>query len=502
MPTTRRVEREGQVPEDLVLTLVSSAPAHTGARTRRWAWAEVRADLGVPEHAAEVAERSIFALRSEAAGGRGPNDGASRHSQLRAAAERHARVELEVERDLEPELLAAIAPAQRVLAWYGASASVPTLRDTLAGMRSVEAAAYKVVTHAGTIPEAVAPLALLPGSPGDVVAYDRSPSGSFTRMLARALGSALTPVALDDGAAVEPSQPGLDRVLRDYGHRPSRPTELYGIVGRSLVRSMSPRLHNGAYRRRGVAAIYLPFEHEGPSLCWVSELAVALRAATSVTLRGLTVTAPFKEAALALAGEARCTAEARACGAVNVLTAGEEPGEWYGDTTDGVGIRRPLRERGIAVEGRACAVIGCGGAGRAAAVALRDLGAHVTLFNRSEDRGRSVAEQLGIAFESLPTLRPARHELLVHATPLGKHDDDGSPFDVSDLRPGATLIDFVYRASRPTSLVAAARARGVHTIDGWAVLAAEVDRQLVVLTGSEGSPIDPAWLEAAALRHA
>ncbi len=157
-------------------------------------------------------------------------------------------------------------------------------------------------------------------------------------------------------------------------------------------------------------------------------------------LRGLSVTAPHKEAALALAG-AESPLAAR-IGAANTLVCRD--GVWEAEATDPDGVLLPLAERGIAPAGLAAAILGCGGAGRSAAVGLAAAGAKVTLFNRGIERGLKAAAELGLPFRPLAELDPARFDLLVHATPREQRPGEAMPLDAERLRPGAVLIDMTY----------------------------------------------------------
>ena len=199
-------------------------------------------------------------------------------------------------------------------------------------------------------------------------------------------------------------------------------------------------------------------------------------------LSGLSITAPFKGSALAVAGAASPLVERT--GAVNTLI--RQGGVWEAEVTDPVGVLRPLAERGITVGDRAAAVLGAGGAGRSAAFALSRAGARVTLVNRGEERGRETAAALGVDFEALADFDPGRFEILVHATPAGRGPGEEPPFDPARVSPGAVVIDLAY-GEEPTPLVAAVRALGAGTvgIDGREVLLYQGLEQFRMMTGRE-----------------
>jgi shikimate 5-dehydrogenase len=117
-------------------------------------------------------------------------------------------------------------------------------------------------------------------------------------------------------------------------------------------------------------------------------------------------------------------------------------------------------------------------------------GARVTVFNRDPERGRSAAERLKLPFLPLADLDPARFDLLVNATSLGRGGEgEPLPFDVERLKPGAVVIDLVYLGDRPTPLLCAAAARGIVAIDGREVLIDQARAQFRMMTGCE-LPLD------------
>lgn len=253
---------------------------------------------------------------------------------------------------------------------------------------------------------------------------------------------------------------------------------IYGMFGGSINRSPSPRIHNGAYRAYGLSARYVAIPTANAAMP-----AMLRETLADDRVGGLTVVSPHKELAVALADELDDTA--RRCGAANLLVRGASG--WRAETTDAWGVLEPLRRRGLSPAGRRALVIGCGGAGRAAAVALADAGAEVTLVNRNVRRGELARELLGLPWISFDRLGArgwfdARDwELVVNATPLGQ-DGELPPFAPSELPPGAIVIDFVY-ANQATPLIALARAAGHTVIDGREILVVQVAAQFRRMTG-------------------
>jgi 3-dehydroquinate dehydratase/shikimate dehydrogenase len=410
----------------------------------------------------------IYDLRRSTGGG---SDDA-RQRRLCDAARHFDFIELDAECDLVPQLLAVIEPSRRLISWHGAACDAATLARHFAAMARIPAALYVLAPRARRFAETVAPLRVLNSlARGDVVAYDTSSAGFWTRVIAPRLGAPAVFVDTD-GPAAELDHGSIAGLIEDYGLLASSPvTALYGIVGPSVRRSLSPRLHNAKYRAEGRAAMFVPIPAlELAELCG-SQTVFEELAYLNLSLRGLTVAAPFKEAALALAHSR--SAAAVMAGSANLLL--RRDGGWRAETTDPQGVLDALALRGLPLRGVPVVVIGCGGAGRAVAASLREAGAVVTLANRSPRAGQTAARKLGLRFVSLAHLKPERYALLINATPVGT-DGVSSLIDPQALGANSIVIDLCYGRS-VTPLVAGARARGLTVIDGLEVLDHQVRHQ-------------------------
>jgi len=417
----------------------------------------------------------LYSLRSRSEGGAFTGSAAERRARLLAAARRWDLVELETG-DLVPEVLDGIPAERRVLSWHGPAAALSELRDRLRALAAVDARLIRLVPAAGEPADALAPLRLLreAGRSG-LAAWASGPAGRWSRLLAPRLGAPFVWAHLG-GVGDEPS---LARLAADYGLPHLAPLDdLYGIVGRTAAASLSPRLHNAAYRSLGLPALYLPFPTLRFDGFW-EELGNGALADLGFPLRGLTVMSPHKEAALAVAAAA--SPLARHAGGANTLL---RPGAaWQADTADADGVLGVLGARGVEASGLRAAVVGCGGAGRAAAAGLQAAGAEVTLVNRGTERGAFAAELLGLPFIPLSRFSPRGLDLVVHATPLQQE----APFPVEELDAGSVVVELVYGAA-PTPLMTGATSRGCRTIDGSEVLLVEARRQFQMMTGRHMPP--------------
>ena len=397
----------------LVATL-AAPPSADGAEVAALAgaadWLEVRADLTGELEPAWLRQRFpgrlLYTLRSRDEGGRCDAGAARRAERLTAAAAAgYDLVDLEAERDDDGELLAKIPAERRLVSWHGPAADLAALERRIEAMSEVPASLYKLVPTAVQPGEELAPLALLASlERRDVVAFAGGASGAWTRLLAPRLGAPWVYGATGERPAA-PGQPTIAALRGDYG-LPALPpaAALFGVVGNPVGHSLSPRLHNGAYRELGVPALYVAFEPASFGDFWLEVVENGLFDDLGLPLSGLSITAPFKRSALAVAGAASPLVER--IGAANTLV--RQEGVWEAESTDPAGIVHPLAARGVDLAGRAAAVVGAGGAGRAAAFALARAGAHVTLVNRGEERGGRPPRRSASPFNRSPdSTRPA-----------------------------------------------------------------------------------------------
>jgi shikimate dehydrogenase len=192
--------------------------------------------------------------------------------------------------------------------------------------------------------------------------------------------------------------------------------------------------------------------------------AETIRAMPGAGFRGVNVTVPHKEAALAVADEG--SERARAIGAANTLLFGDG-GEIYAENTDAPALIGALP---FPAPGKTALVLGAGGSARAAVWALLAEGAsEVRVWNRTPDRARALADGLG----AIAVDEATAADLLVNCTPLGLGAQQGYfkqlPIEADDITMFGCVVDLVY-SHADTPLVRAARTLGVAVVDGLELL--------------------------------
>jgi shikimate dehydrogenase len=229
-----------------------------------------------------------------------------------------------------------------------------------------------------------------------------------------------------------------------------------GVLGWPVAHSRSPAMHNAALRTVGLGDWRYQLLPVPPEL--VAETIAALPAAG---FAGANVTIPHKGAALRAASAATVTA--RGVGAANTLTFAD--GEVRADNTDAPALLWALGD----LRPRTAVVLGAGGSARAAVYALQEAGAAVAVWNRTPERARALAGELGV--EAVAALPAA--DALVNCTSVGLCDPartfEDLPLDADGLGRYPCVVDLVYRDGG-TRLLREARRRGSHVIDGLDLL--------------------------------
>jgi shikimate dehydrogenase len=235
-----------------------------------------------------------------------------------------------------------------------------------------------------------------------------------------------------------------------------------GVCGWPVAHSRSPAMHEAAFAALGLEGWSYQKLPIPPEL-----FEETVRALPRAGFRGVNVTIPHKEAALALADSA--TDAAREIGAANTLTF-ERDGAIHADNTDAPGLIEALATAGHDPAGRTALVLGAGGAARAVVWALLGAGAsRVEVWNRTPERASTLAAQLG----ATAVERPSAAEIVVNCTSVGLGDRNATfkalPLQADSLGAGSCVVDMVYRDGG-TRLLEAARTRGADVIDGLEIL--------------------------------
>ncbi|HET6141901.1 MAG TPA: shikimate dehydrogenase [Candidatus Acidoferrales bacterium] len=365
------------------------------------------------------------------------------------------------------ELKGKLSPARVMISHHDFRKTPKNLTTIVRRLEQAGGQAIKIAAHCHTISDSVRMCELARGR-RNVVAVPMGEIGLAGRVLSLRMGSALAYAAVEHATA--PGQLSLDSMINLYraGSTTAR-TRVYGVIGNPIGHSLSPLLHNTAFRARKIDAVFVPFlvENLGEFLGSLKRLGVS----------GLSVTIPHKEKIIGFLDG--CDQLAEKIGAVNtvVVSGGRR---LYGYNTDYVGVLRSLEQR-MTLAGSRILLFGAGGAARAAAFALAQAGSIVCVCARRPERARALAKAIGGHAVLRENLSQESFDAIVNCTPIGMHPTGGLPLASSELN-CRIVMDMVYRP-RETELLRLARRKRLQIISGLEMFLTQGFAQHEIWTG-------------------
>jgi shikimate dehydrogenase len=247
-------------------------------------------------------------------------------------------------------------------------------------------------------------------------------------------------------------------------------TQIYGILGRPVAHSLSPAMHNAAFRYVGLNAVYVAFP--------VADLANAVAGLRGLQIRGASVTIPFKEVIIPFLDD--IDPQAAGIGAVNTVV--NRDGRLRGYNTDWLGAVLALEEK-TGIAGKRVLILGAGGASRAIVFGIQEKGGQAAVTDVDTNKALALARQLGAEAVASDRLGQYPADILINATPVGMEPRSGDiPIDPSLLERFQVVMDIVYKPLQ-TRLLQEATHRGCQVIDGLRMLIHQATGQFTLWTG-------------------
>ncbi len=306
-------------------------------------------------------------------------------------------------------------------------------------------------------------------------------AGKWTRILGLAYGSPLTYASLESGNETAPGQISAQDLLKVYRVKElNKETEVYGIIGNPVSHSLSPYMHNAAFKHHGLNAVYIPFEVADLNK-FIKRMVREETREIDWNLKGFSVTIPHKQAImehLDFIDEA-----AQEIGAVNTVKIIDK--RLCGFNTDVHGFIEPLRNSYGDLTDANVGIIGNGGAARACVYALKKEDANITIFARNAEKAKGLADEFDVELSELRKTNDAlrNQNILVNCSPLGMVGEfmNETPAIAEQLTKLHLVYDLVYNPFE-TKLMREAKSVDVPTIGGLAMLVAQGMKQFEIWT--------------------
>lgn len=400
--------------------------------------------------------------------------------------------------DLETDVADSIGrfkDVKRIISYHNLADFPQDLEAIYERMAKQDPDIIKIVVAAQSPQDNLRVIELMKRSTKPTIAFCSGDLGFPSRVLCLKYGAPFTYAAFNKERGVTPGLPSFEEMVHNY--RPERideKTQVYGVIGDPVAHSLSPLVHNAAFRELKINSVYLPFRVPR------GHLPGFLESFRAIPVEGYSVTIPHKEAA-AQAAQTRDEI-VQSIHAANTLIRREHG--FLAANTDYQAILDALREHltqpggpPLDLHKRMVLILGAGGAARAVAHALHRAGAIVHIANRTSERAEKLADEINA--EALDW--NARHkegcDLVVNCTPVGMHPHvDESPLHASFLRPDMVVLDMVY-TPETTMLIREAKTRGAQVITGVDLFVRQAGAQFQMFTGK----LPPLELMAQVLRR-
>ena len=368
--------------------------------------------------------------------------------------------------DLEEDLAGSIkrfGQTRRIISHHDFAETPEDLQAIHERLRKLDPDIIKIVTMARTPADNVALLKLVAESEIPTIGFCMGDLGLTSRVLCGKYGSPFTYTTFSEDREMAPGQIEFETMRDLYRFEEiDADTRVFGVLGDPIGHSFSPQIHNAAFAKERLNAVYLPFRVPAETLD------DTLHAYSAIDIQGYSVTIPHKEAVVGFA--TYMDDAVKSIHAANTLYK-DERGRWYAANTDYEAALATLKS-GLAdkgderLAGLKVLLLGAGGVSRAIGLAVCRAGAAVTVTNRNRDRGLALAEELDCQFINWENRGSVFVDVLINCTPVGMYPEmNHTPYPEHWLREGMLVFDTIYNPEN-TLLIKQAKSRGCTTVSG------------------------------------
>jgi 3-dehydroquinate dehydratase/shikimate dehydrogenase len=431
----------------------------------------------------------IITFRPREQGGRREISFGERVKFWQAFFHKNKRKNIYVDFEFDLQTVFNLKTTESIVSFHDFSGVSENLSTVFEILKITNAEILKIAARADDITDALAVWKLLDGARAEnkkLVPIAMGEAGKWTRILGLAYGAPLAYAALDVGSETAAGQLTIAEMIDVYRVKQlNEQTEIYGVVGNPIAQSLSPFMHNAAFKFYDLNAVYIPFEVKNLN-DFVRRMVEKPTCELDWNLRGFSVTMPHKQVIVEHLDETDDAA--RAIGAVNTVKIAD--GKLCGFNTDADGFIAPLRNAYGDLRGARVALLGSGGAARACTYALKNEDANITIFARNLKKAERLAADFDIDLKQFLKTEDQKpktdfndFDVLINATPLGTKGafENETPAIAAQIENVKLVYDLIYNPFE-TKLMSEARKKSVPTVGGLAMLVAQGAKQFEIWT--------------------
>ena len=392
--------------------------------------------------------------------------------------------------DLEWDIAKSIprfGDTKRIVSYHNFSETPIELYDIYQKMTQCNPDIIKIVTMAKAPSDNVRILEMLRAADVPTIAFCMGEFGTISRILCGRMGAPFTYAGFSSEREMAPGQLTFAEVRHLYRYNKiTEKTKIFGVIGDPIAHSLSPLLHNTAFRKVGFDGVYLPLRIP------TDFLEETLEEYEKLGISGYSVTIPHKEDVLDFAKAPDLQVDL--IGAANTLF--RRGGEWLATNTDFDAIIETVTNalqtnpniKPDLVNKRVL-IMGAGGVARAAVCAMQQKGAAVVVTNRTRERAKQLAAELDCLTAEWSNRGAEMCDILINCTSVGMQPNvNESPYQQHWLRESMLVLDTVYTPEN-TLLLKHARTRGCATASGLEMFVRQAAKQFEIFTG-QTAPLD------------
>lgn len=422
----------------------------------------------------------IITCRRERDGGRWTDTEQARQMLLRTAI-----VEGVDYIDLEDDIAGGIpryGKTKRIISYHNFRETPPDLEELHARLVALDADVVKIATMAHNPHDNVRMLRLVKNAKVPTVGLCMGEIGTPTRILANKFGSVFTFATFHHERSLAPGQLGYKQMRDVYHYDEINPdTEVFGVIADPIGHSLSPVIHNAAFKHLKMNRVYVPFRVPR------EDLKQFLDDCDELGIKGLSVTIPHKEEVLPLI--TKSDSSVQGIGAANTIVF--KDGERIAYNTDYRAAMDSL-ERAVGdittdkpFAGKMVLILGAGGVSKALAYGAKRRGGDVVIASRTFERADDLARRVGGRAVEWEARHNIKADILINGTPIGMHPNvDETPYERRHLRPSTIVFDTVYNPEN-TLLIKEARQQGCLVITGVDMFVGQAALQFKLFTGQD-----------------